>query len=126
MPHIEIRDVVKRFETAGGDIHAFGPATLAVDQGEFVSLVGPSGCGKSTLLLMIAGLMPPSEGEIRVDDRTVAGTRTDVGIMFQDNTLVAWRSVRRNVELQLELRGIDPRAHRDHIDQLLAAVGLED
>jgi NitT/TauT family transport system ATP-binding protein len=97
MPHIEIRDVVKRFETAGGDIHAFGPATLAVDQGEFVSLVGPSGCGKSTLLLMIAGLLPPSEGEIRVDDRKVAGTRTDVGIMFQDNTLVAWRSVRRNV-----------------------------
>jgi NitT/TauT family transport system ATP-binding protein len=126
MPHIEIRDVVKRFETGGGAIHAFGPASLDVAEGEFVSLVGPSGCGKSTLLLMIAGLMPPSEGEIRVDDRLVAGTRTDVGIMFQDNTLVAWRSVRRNIELQLELRGLDPRAFRDRVDGLLAAVGLED
>ncbi len=122
MPHIEIRDVAKHF----GGIHAFGPASLAIGQGEFVSLVGPSGCGKSTLLLLIAGLLPPSAGEIRVDGRPVAGTRTDVGIMFQDNTLVAWRSVRRNIELQLELRGLDPKAYRGRVDGLLDAVGLRD
>ena len=81
---------------------------------------------KSTLLLMIAGLVPVSDGEVRVDGRPVTGTRTDVGIMFQDSTLVAWRSVRRNVELQLELRGRDPRAARKRIDALLSAVGLGD
>jgi NitT/TauT family transport system ATP-binding protein len=126
MPHIELRNVVKRFKTDDGEIHAFGPASLDVERGEFVSLVGPSGCGKSTLLLMIAGLVPVSDGEVRVDGRPVTGTRTDVGIMFQDSTLVAWRSVRRNVELQLELRGRDPRAARARIDALLSAVGLED
>lgn len=126
MPHIEIRDVVKRFDTADGPVHAFGPARLGIEKGEFVSLVGPSGCGKSTLLLMIAGLLPPSEGEISVDGRKVLGTRTDVGIMFQDNTLVPWRSVRRNIELQLELRGIDPRTRRARIDTLLETVGLAD
>ena len=126
MPHIELRNVVKRFKTDDGEIHAFGPASLDVERGEFVSLVGPSGCGKSTLLLMIAGLVPVSDGEVRVDGRPVTGTRTDVGIMFQDSTLVAWRSVRRNVELQLELRGRDPRAARKRIDALLSAVGLGD
>jgi NitT/TauT family transport system ATP-binding protein len=126
MPHIEIREVVKRFGSGMDAVHAFGPASLDVDEGEFVSLVGPSGCGKSTLLLMIAGLMPPSEGSIRVGGRPVVETRTDVGIMFQDSTLVPWRSVRRNVELQFELRGLDPRASRARVDGLLAAVGLED
>jgi NitT/TauT family transport system ATP-binding protein len=126
MPHIDIRNVVKRFDTADGPVHAFGPATIAVERGEFVSLVGPSGCGKSTLLLMIAGLLAPSDGSISVDGRIVAGTRTDVGIMFQDNTLVPWRSVRRNIELQLELRGMDPRGSRTRIDTLLETVGLHD
>lgn len=126
MPHIEIRNAVKRFETADGEIHAFGPATFNVERGDFVSLVGPSGCGKSTLLLMIAGLLPLTEGSITVDNRPVLKTRTDIGIMFQDNTLVAWRSVRRNIELQLEMRGIDPRTAAARVDTLLSTVGLQD
>ena len=126
MPHIDIRSVVKRFDTADGGVHAFGPASFAVERGEFVSLVGPSGCGKSTLLLMIAGLIAPSSGEIDVDGRAVTQVRTDVGIMFQDNTLVPWRSVRRNIELQLELRGQDPRAASARIDALLDTVGLRE
>ncbi len=126
MPHIEIREVVKRFGSGPAGVHALGPASLEVDEGEFVSLVGPSGCGKSTLLLMIAGLIPITEGTISVGGRPVVETRTDIGIMFQDSTLVPWRSVRRNVELQLELRGRDPRASRARVDGLLAAVGLAD
>lgn len=122
MPHIQLRDVAKRY----GPVDAFGPATLDIERGEFVSLVGPSGCGKSTLLLMVAGLIPASTGEISVDGRAVREARTDIGIMFQDNTLVPWRTVRRNIELQLELRGLDPRGSRARIDQLLATVGLSD
>jgi NitT/TauT family transport system ATP-binding protein len=98
---IEIDGVTKIFGTADDEVHALGPADLAVGSGEFVSLLGPSGCGKSTLMLMIAGLLPPTSGEIRVDGEPVSEPRTDIGIMFQDNTLVPWRTVRGNVELHL-------------------------
>jgi NitT/TauT family transport system ATP-binding protein len=121
---IAIHQVSKVFHTADGDVHAMGPADLEVGSGEFVSLLGPSGCGKSTLMLMIAGLIQPSSGAIRINGDIVAGPRTDIGIMFQDNTLVPWRTVRGNVELQLELRGLPPAAFASRIDGLLGSVHL--
>jgi NitT/TauT family transport system ATP-binding protein len=121
---IAIDGVTKIFGTADGEVHALGPADLAVGSGEFVSLLGPSGCGKSTLMLMIAGLLPPTSGEIRVDGERVNEPRTDIGIMFQDNTLVPWRTVRGNVELQLELRGLSTVSAAPRIDALLASVHL--
>ena len=121
---IAIDGVTKIFATADGEVHALGPADLAVGEGEFVSLLGPSGCGKSTLMLMIAGLLPPTSGEIRVDGEPVNEPRTDIGIMFQDNTLVPWRTVRGNVELQLELRGLSTASAAPRIDALLASVHL--
>jgi NitT/TauT family transport system ATP-binding protein len=124
---IEIRDVSKTFEPVrrtSAALHAFGPVDLVIEPGSFVSFLGPSGCGKSTLLLMIAGLLEPSQGEIRIDGDRVERPRTDIGIMFQDNTLVPWRSVRRNVELQLELRGLSPAAHVERTSALLRTVGL--
>jgi NitT/TauT family transport system ATP-binding protein len=125
---IEIRNVSKIFRTrqrTAAEVHAFGPVDLAIEPGSFVSFLGPSGCGKSTLLLMIAGLLMPSEGTILIDGAEVTAPRTDIGIMFQDNTLVPWRSVRGNVELQLELRGIDPRGYSERTASLLRTVGLE-
>jgi NitT/TauT family transport system ATP-binding protein len=122
---IAIREVSKTFGEGEGAVHAFGPMTLTIEPGSFVSLLGPSGCGKSTLLLMIAGLLEATSGAILIDDRTVAAPQTDIGIMFQDNTLVPWRSVRRNVELQLELRGLDRRSYDGRIAELLRTVGLE-
>jgi NitT/TauT family transport system ATP-binding protein len=124
--HIAIAGATKRFGDGPGAIHAFGPASLDIAPGEFVTLLGPSGCGKSTLLLMIAGLLPLTAGSIHVGDAPVVGVRTDIGIMFQDSTLVPWRSVRGNVELQLSLRGLSPAAFRERIDGLLASVGLAD
>ena len=124
--HITVAGVSKRFGAGAGAVHAFGPASFEIEGGAFVSLLGPSGCGKSTLLLMIAGLIPTTEGAIHVGGTLVRGVRTDVGIMFQDSTLVPWRSVRGNVELQLELRGVSPEAFRDRVDELLASVGLAD
>jgi NitT/TauT family transport system ATP-binding protein len=76
-------------------------------------------------MLMIAGLLPPSAGEIRVNGDVVTQPRTDIGIMFQDNTLVPWRDVEGNIALQLELRGLDPAAHRARIAELLQQVRLE-
>ena len=124
--HISIAGATKRFGDGDAMVHAFGPASLDIGAGEFVSLLGPSGCGKSTLLLMIAGLLPLSEGRIDVAGVTVRGVRTDVGVMFQDSTLVPWRTVRGNVELQLELRGLPVSEYRERIDELLASVGLAD
>src|SRR5919109_3547095 len=116
---IAIHQVTKVFHTADGDVHAMGPADLEVGSGEFVSLLGPSGCGKSTLMLMIAGLIQPTSGAIRIDGDVVAGPRTDIGIMFQDNTLVPWRTVWDNVALQLELRGRDLKQNAGRIQALL-------
>jgi len=122
---IDIAGVAKTFMTEDGPIHAFGPADLSIATGEFVSLLGPSGCGKSTLMLMIAGLLDATEGAIVIDGLTVDRPQTGIGIMFQDNTLVPWRTVRGNVELQLELRGLDPREYAERIDRLIASVKLE-
>ncbi|HVO04228.1 MAG TPA: ABC transporter ATP-binding protein [Candidatus Cybelea sp.] len=122
---VQINSVSKTFGDGAAAVHAFGPADLAIEAGEFVSLLGPSGCGKSTLMLMIAGLLAPSEGEIRVNAERVTKPRTDIGIMFQDNTLVPWRHVEGNIALQLELRGLDAREYYGRIAELLKSVRLE-
>jgi NitT/TauT family transport system ATP-binding protein len=122
---IELRALAKTFGSGAEAVHAFGPADLRVEAGEFVSLLGPSGCGKSTLMLIIAGLMEPSDGEVLVAGNLVEGPQTDIGIMFQDNTLVPWRTVWDNVALQLELRGLDPRQYADRIKNLLTSVRLD-
>ncbi len=123
---IEIRAVSKTFGSGAESVHAFGPSDLSIKPGEFVSLLGPSGCGKSTLMLMIAGLLERTDGDIFFNDALVDKPRTDVGVMFQDNTLVPWRHVRGNIELQLELRGLDKRDYAERIDDLLSTVHLEE
>jgi NitT/TauT family transport system ATP-binding protein len=123
---IELRGVSKVFGTGAAAVHAFGPVDLAIGEGRFVSFLGPSGCGKSTLMLMIAGLLEPSAGSIWVNGREVRGPQTDIGIMFQDSTLVPWRTVRRNVELQLEMRGIPLAPQGERVMALLKSVDLEE
>lgn len=123
---ISIRGVKKVYGSGVSEVHAFGPVELDIGPGQFVSLLGPSGCGKSTLMLMIAGLLDITSGGILISGKPVTGPQTDIGIMFQDNTLVPWRTVRGNVELQLELRGLRPSDHQDRVNGLLRSVHLED
>ena len=104
---------------------ALEDVTLSVAEGEFVSILGPSGCGKSTLLLIVAGLLPASAGEVRVADRPVTRAQTDVGIVFQNPVLLDWRTVIRNVLLQVESRRLDVAACRPKALALLRSVGLE-
>ena len=92
---------------------------LTVDRGEFVSVVGPSGCGKSTLLRLASGLDHVTGGELRVDS-------TRVGYVFQDPTLLPWRTVRRNVELLAELDKLSKAERRRRVDEAVALVGLDD
>jgi NitT/TauT family transport system ATP-binding protein len=122
---IEIQDLAKTFGTGAKAVHAFGPVGMTIPAGGFVSLLGPSGCGKSTLMLMIAGLLDSTEGQIRVNGKAVTAPQTDIGIMFQDNTLVPWRTVAGNVALQLELRGLNPADYAGRIRDILASVRLD-
>ena len=123
---IKFLGVKKVFGTGSDSVHAFGPVDMVVNEGEFISLLGLSGCGKSTLLLLAAGLLDITEGTIWIRDQQVNEPQTDIGIMFQDNTLVPWRTVRGNIELQLEMRGVSVTTRVNQINTLLASVRLKD
>eukprot|EP00913_Durusdinium_trenchii_P023450 g22028.t1 len=124
-PFVFGSDVGKTFE---GGHAAVRNASFQINAGEFVSIVGPSGCGKSTLLRMIAGLIEPSAGELRVDGRPAAETRSTVGktaFVFQDPRLLPWRTVSANIGLPLEL-GVSRRAdHKQLIERNLSLIGLQ-
>ena len=118
--------VEKTFYGAQGDVHALGPLTLTLRGGETLAIVGPSGCGKSTLLRLIAGLDEVSAGTIDVEGRPVTGPLTGIGIVFQRDLLLDWRSVIDNVLLPAELQGMDRRAARTRAEELLAELGVAD
>src|SRR5438270_412806 len=121
---IEIAGVSKTYRTRDGEVPSLRPLDFSVDQGEFLVVVGPSGCGKSTLLKMIAGLLPPSEGEIRVQGRVVTRPHSDVGIVFQSPLLLPWRSVFKNVMMPVEVKGLPRGPYEQRAQALLKMVGL--
>ncbi len=94
--------------------------------GEIVVFLGPSGCGKSTLLKAVAGILPPTRGEILVDGEPVTDVGRDRGMVFQTYTSFAWLTVRDNVEYGLRLRGVPKDQRRDSSNKYLKAVGLYD
>ncbi len=124
--YVSVRGVGKTFERDGRRTEALAALDLEIRRGEFVAVVGPSGCGKSTLLRLIAGLVAPTRGEVVVDGRPVRGALTDIGVVFQSPVLLDWRTVLDNVLVQVELRGLDPRAYRARALELLTRVGLGD
>jgi len=123
---IELQEIVKIYETKKGSVHALGPVSLSVRQGEFISIVGPSGCGKSTLLMMTAGLTDCTSGNIHINDKLVNKPQTDIGIVFQSPVLVDWRDVVGNVLLQIELRKLNVNDYLDRAKKLIDSVGLGD
>ena len=125
---IRLDGVGQVFEGRGGRIQALEGIDLHVQENEFVTLIGRSGCGKSTLLRLIAGLLPPTAGGIRVAGMPVTGPRQDVSFMFQRPALLPWRSVVSNVMLPVEISGGDSgrskAQYRDRAHELLELVGL--
>jgi len=107
-PFLTIANLCKEYPGSAPVIRDF---SLSASTGEFVTLLGASGCGKSTLLALIAGLTPMSGGSILIDGRTPVQARQIMSFVFQDPTLLPWRTVTENVELMLELEG-SPRASR--------------
>ena len=122
---VEVSDVTRIFPTPEGEVRALDGISFDVRGGEFLSIVGPSGCGKSTLAMLIAGLMRPTSGVIAVDGRAVSRPQTELGIVFQNAVLLAWRSALDNVLLQVEMRGLAARQYRDRAMELLRSVGLD-
>jgi len=106
------------------EVEAVAPTSFAVKSGEFVSLLGPSGCGKSTLVMMVAGLDRPSEGRITVAGRTMTAPRAETGIMFQDPTLLPWKSALENVLFPFRAMNKPIGPHVVRAKELLDAVGL--
>ena len=122
MSDIRLEGVTKRY----GLVAAADGVDLAVAQGEFVTILGPSGSGKTTLLSLIAGLNRPTAGRIRIDGQEVDGPHESLGVVFQRDLLLDWRSVLDNVLLQVEMRGLPPAKYADAARELLAMVGLQD
>ncbi|WP_235017604.1 ABC transporter ATP-binding protein [Thermomonospora echinospora] len=121
---VDVKDVAVRFRSKKRDVTALERIDLSVPMGEFVSLVGPSGCGKSTLLKLVAGLLKPSSGTVRLHGDPVTGPRHDIGYVFQRAALLEWRSARRNILLQAEMRGMPADRARRRADELIAMTGL--
>ena len=113
-------------KTYASGLEAIRDASFQVAQGEFLSLLGPSGCGKSTLLLLIAGLLAPSRGAIRVGGAPVQGPRPDVGIVFQSPVLLPWRTVLDNVLLPIEMLKRPRRDWAGRARELLAMAKVDD
>ena len=116
-PVLALRGVSKRY--ANGTVAVQG-VDLGIARGGFVSLLGPSGCGKSTLLRMIAGLVPPTAGAIAWE----GGRRPSLGFVFQDPTLMPWRTALDNVALPLRLAHVPKAERQDRARAMLALVGL--
>ena len=109
----------------GGRIAALDAVSLDVREGEFVSVIGPSGCGKSTLFQIIGGLLAGDGGNVRIDGERINGSHRDIGMVFQEESTFAWRSVLDNVAFPLELSGMQRSRREDAARRLIRLVGLD-
>ena len=122
---LEFDKVTKSFaKTDSNEItHALAEVNLTIQPGEFVSIVGTSGCGKSTILRLIAGLIRPTTGEIRLGGKPIVGAGPDRGMVFQKATLFPWLTVEKNVSFSLRMQ---KKQDKELVEHMLKMVGLED
>jgi NitT/TauT family transport system ATP-binding protein len=125
VPKLELRNLTVARRTGGEVITAATDVSFQVHRGEFVCLLGPSGCGKTSILNVLAGLDPPASGQALLDGRPVTGPGPDRAVLFQEPALFPWLSVRANVELALELEGVQASARTGPAQRWLESVHLE-
>jgi NitT/TauT family transport system ATP-binding protein len=131
VPQLRVVGVDKTYQARHGEVQALRGINLDIAPGEFVSLVGRSGCGKTTLLRILAGLLPPSAGEVQAAGASIwrGGKRNDeafkqFGLVFQEANLFPWFTIAENVALPLKLRGVGKKARRTRASELCELVGL--
>ena len=123
---LSLKNVDITFGKGDNAVRAVKNATFDIHKGEFISLLGPSGCGKTTLLRTIADLLEPTSGNVRVSNMTPKEIRLmqKFGIVFQNPVLFEWRTVKKNIELPLEIMGYSKKDRSDRADEMLEMVGL--
>jgi NitT/TauT family transport system ATP-binding protein len=121
MGSVTVKKVNKSFE----DLEVIKNLNLTVGDDEFVSFIGPSGCGKTTILRLIAGLEKPTSGEIYEDDNLVKGPGPDRGVVFQEFALFPWRTVIKNIEFGLEIKGVPKDKRKEIALEYIDLVNLE-
>lgn len=123
---LTMQHVTARYQSPEGELTAAENISLAVSQGEFVSIVGPSGCGKSTLLTIMAGLKKPSKGQVLLDGEPISGPGGKIGYMLQKDNLLEWRTIYKNILLGLEIRNRLTPENIEYARGLLRTYGLWD
>jgi NitT/TauT family transport system ATP-binding protein len=125
-PLVSVKNIQKTYFTRQAPVQAVASASLDIARGEFVSLLGPSGCGKSTLLMIMAGLERPTGGSIMLGGSEIKEPRRDIGVIFQDATLLPWKSAIENVLFPVRILKLPIEPYRQRARELLAMVGLSD
>ena len=123
---IELEGVSLAYKTNAGPLPVLEDVSMQIPPGGFTAVVGPSGCGKSTLTKLVAGLMRPDAGRVKLDRREVTGPRATVGMAFQNPVLLEWRTIEQNVILPLEIvpNALSRAERAARAAELLAMVGL--
>ena len=121
-PILQVDRVVKQFKTRTGSLTALEPTSFSMEVRELVNIVGPSGCGKSTLLHIAGGLTEPTSGRIYLDGHEVMEPGADRGMVFQAYTLFPWLTVRQNVQVGPELKGLKPEELTNHFLDAFGAL----
>jgi len=124
MSKLRAEDVSMVFHGRERDVEALREVSLEIAEGGFVSLVGPSGCGKSTFLRIVAGLIQPDAGKVIIDGREVTGTGSGCGLVFQQDSLLPWRTVLDNVGFGLQIRGVSADERNKIAQRYIELVGL--
>ena len=114
------------YQGRGGDVLALDGVSLQLQPQTFTCLIGPSGCGKSTLLRVLAGLVKPSAGTVRIQGDSLSNANQQLGVVFQNPTLMPWRTVLDNLALPLELEGVSKQIRYEQAARWLNKLGLED
>lgn len=122
---VTITNLTKVYQMRDGDeLRALDPVSIGITPGQFVAIVGPSGCGKSTLLSLVAGIAPRTSGTILIDGQEVRRPHPKVGVVFQTDLLLYWRTVIDNILLPIEIKGWNRKRYSARADDLLGQVGL--
>ena len=122
---LAVRSVTKEYELPTGPLVVLENVSFDVSGGEFLAFVGPSGCGKSTLLRIMAGLIPPTSGEVLYNGAPLQGVNMDCAMVFQSFALLPWLTVIENVEIGLEARGLPDEERRRRANFYIDKVGLD-